>query len=364
MRHLRLGVRLQGGSNSLPRAVPYLSLGRLGRRGVRLCHYRRGGCAEELGPHHQVKRRTADVADAESRRAPPTAARRATATVWRRASATAVHASSVARGCPIGGDRLQPRPSCRAQGGGRRLRHWPGYQRLLDGRQCQSPRAEQRLRHGDGRLLRGRDRRRLPHQAISCLRRHAGRQRRMVTGPRPRPRLLPRAVHRVMHGHGHRRLRAVRRPLTATGVALCIAAGYAPRTLLPRAPPTAATRAPAAASCWAAPSTSWWASSTVARAPSAARGTPAAAFTRCARTATTTSTFTYRTCQPHAGGFKIFDQGRPRRTAPLQHVQVEAARAGAGWALRVRSSRTYGADTGGVTHANGTELLCSLLRQH
>ena len=179
---------------------------------------------------------------------------------------------------------------------------------------------------------------------------------------RPSPPNLARLA--AMHGHGHRRLRAVRRPLTATSVAPCIAAGYAPRTLRPRAPPTAATRAPAAAPCWAAPSTSWWASSTVARAPSAARGTPAAAFTQCARTATTTSTFTYRTYQPYAGGFKIFDQGRPRRTAPLQHAQVEAARAGAGWALRVRSFRTFGADAGGVTHANGTELLCSLLRQH
>ena len=286
MRHLRLGVRLQGGSNSLPRAVPYLSLGRLGRCGVRLCHHRRGGCADELEPHHQVKRRTADFADAGPRRAlpPATVARRATATVRRRAAAAAVLVIS-------------------------------GALRLYDrGATVHQPRS---------------------------------------SGPDAWSR-----ASTASHG-----------PPTAHGVErwpppFCIAAGHAPRPLRPRAPPTAATRAPAAAPCWAAPSTSWWASSKVARAPSAARGTPAAAFTQSTRTATTSSTFTYRTYQPYAGGFKILDQGRPRRTAPLQHVQVEAARAGAGWALRVRSFRTFGADAGGVTHANGTELLCSLLRQH
>ena len=227
MRHLRLGVRLQGGSNSLPRAVPYLPLGRLGRRGVRLCHHRRGGGADELEPHHQVKRRTADVADAGPRRALPP-----------------LHRGS--------------------QGYGDGMKTSSGHGRARD---LRSPAA---VRSG-------------------------------ATVPQPRSSGLD---------AWSRASTASRSPPTAHGVErcppFCIAAGYAPRTLRPRAPPTAATRAPAAAPCWAAPSTSWWASSKVARAPSAARGTPAAAFTQSTRTATTSSTFTYRTYQPYAGGFKFF----------------------------------------------------------
>ena len=85
-------------------------------------------------------------------------------------------------------------------------------------------------------------------------------------------------------------------------------------------------------------------------------------ITRCARTTTTDVDVHFPS--PPAPRWRIQNfmtrggRGVPRRPNTYRSKLQELAPAGA---LCVRSFRTLGADVGGVTHANGVELLCSLL---